>query len=44
MGGDHGLDVTIDGACLALKSQKELSVILFGDEKLIRKKLKNKII
>ena len=31
MGGDHGLDVTIDGACLALKSQKELSVILFGD-------------
>lgn len=43
MGGDHGLDVTIDGACLALKSQKELSVILFGDENLIRKKLKNKI-
>jgi len=43
MGGDHGLDVTINGACLALKSQKELSIILFGDESLIRKKLKNQI-
>ena len=43
MGGDHGLDVTIDGVCLALKNQKELSVILFGDESLIRNRLKNKI-
>ena len=42
MGGDHGLDVTIDGACLALKNQKELSVILFGDESLIKEKLKNR--
>ena len=43
MGGDYGLDITIDGACLALKNQKELSVILFGDEKLIIEKLKNQI-
>ena len=43
MGGDHGLDVTINGACLALNNQKELSVILFGDENLIRKKLKNQV-
>ena len=42
MGGDNGLDVTIDGACLALKNQKELSVIFFGDENLIRDRLKNK--
>ena len=43
MGGDHGLDITIDGVCLALKNQKELSVLLFGDENLINDRLKNKI-
>ena len=42
MGGDRGLDITIDGACLALKNQKELSIIFFGDENLIRERLKNK--
>jgi len=41
MGGDNGIDVTIEGACLAMKKQKELSVIFFGNESLILEKLKN---
>ena len=41
MGGDNGIDVTIEGACLAMKRQKELSVIFFGNESLIIEKLKN---
>ena len=41
MGGDNGIDVTIEGACLAMKKQKELSVIFFGNESLIIEKLKN---
>ena len=41
MGGDNGIDITIEGACLAMKRQKDLSVIFFGNESLIIKKLKN---
>ena len=41
MGGDSGLDVTIEGVCLALKKQKEISILLYGNKDLILEKLKN---
>ncbi|MDB5570249.1 MAG: phosphate acyltransferase [Hyphomicrobiales bacterium] len=36
MGGDHGPQVIVPGAALALKSRPDLSFLMFGDEALVR--------
>jgi len=40
MGGDYGLDVTVPATITALKSDKDLNVILVGDKDLIEQSLK----
>lgn len=39
MGSDNGPELLIEGAVKALEEHQELSVVLFGDEAIIRKKL-----
>ncbi|WP_446010359.1 phosphate acyltransferase PlsX [Candidatus Electrothrix sp.] len=39
MGGDQGPELLIDGACCALRKNKELSIILLGPEDLLKKQV-----
>lgn len=42
MGGDHGADVVIPGAEIALTRHPDIRFLLFGDEKIIRAQLANR--
>ena len=39
MGGDQGPELLIDGALLALRRNKELSIILLGPENLLKERI-----
>jgi len=41
-GGDHAPDIVVEACVMAMKEEKDISLTLFGDEQLLRAKLKDK--